>query len=64
MKEKIVCIFVCLLFIITIPTVAGTEQSSPVGFRQGKVYGLFPSVSDDGVTCFLIGPFLRWATLS
>jgi hypothetical protein len=64
MKKKIVCIFVCLLFIIIIPTVIGTEQSSPVGFGPWKVYGLFPSVSDDGITCFLIGPFLGWTTLS
>ena len=64
MKKKIVCIFVCLLFISIIPTVIGTEQSSPVGFGPWKVYGLFPSVSDDGITCFLIGPFLGWTTLS
>ncbi len=47
-----------------IPSVIGTEQSSPVGFGPWKVYGLFPSVSDDGITCFLIGPFLGWTTLS
>ncbi len=64
MKKKSVCIFVCLLFISIIPTVIGTEQSSPVGFGPWKVYGLFPSVSDDGITCFLIGPFRGWTTLS
>ncbi len=63
MKKKIVCIFVFLLFIHIIPTVICTEQPSPVGFGPWKVYGLFPSVSDDGITCFLIGPFLGWTTL-
>ena len=64
MKKKIVCIFVCLLFIGILPTVISTEQSSPVGFGPWKVYGLFPSVSDGGITCFLIGPFLGWTTIS
>jgi len=64
MKKKIICIFLFSLFIVSIPTVIGTEQYSPDGFGPWKVYGLFPSVSNEGITCFLIGPFLRWATLS
>jgi len=63
MNTKKVGILVFILFISISPTVIGTEQSSPEGFGPWKVYGLFPSVSDDGITCFLIGPFLGWTTL-
>ena len=63
-KGLVVAVILLFVGISIIPTVIGTEQSSPVGFGPWKVYGLFPSVSDDGITCFLIGPFLGWTTLS
>lgn len=63
MKKEIICILVCLLFISLVPTTICAESESE-GFGPWKVYGLFPSVSDDGITCFLIGPLLGLTTLN
>ena len=64
MKKIMVCIFVCLFLINFIPTASSSESSSPLGYGPWKVYGLFPSVSEDGITCFLIGPFLGVTVLN
>ncbi len=63
-KGLVVAVILLFVGISIIPSVIGTEQSSPVGYGQGKVYGLFPSVSEEGISCFIIGPFLGWTTLS
>ena len=65
MVKKIICIFVCLLFICLIPTTIGSEEeSSPLGYGPWTVIGLFPSKSGDYITCFLIGPFMGKTALN
>lgn len=64
MKKIMVCIFVCLFLINFIPTASRSENSFPLGYGPWKAYGLFPSVSEDGITCFLIGPFLGVTVLN
>ena len=50
-----------LVSMYTPNTVHAAEDD--VGFGVGRIYGLFPSVSEDEITCFLIGPLLGKATL-
>jgi len=69
MKTKMVGILICTLLIATAVPAVGhksccNESQDIVGFGPWKVYGLFPSVSGDEVTCFLVGPFLRTTTLN
>ncbi len=64
MKKIVVLVFVLLVSISFFPTIGGTENSQPAGFGPWTVIGLFPSVSDDGITCYLIGPLLGKTTLN
>lgn len=40
------------------------EEPSSLGFGPWKIYGIFPSVSGNLITCILIGPLLGRATLN
>lgn len=69
MQKKFASIFVCLLLISLVPTVVIAQYSpqntsGTTGFGVGNVIGLFPSVSEDEITCFLLGPLMGITTLS
>ena len=64
MKMKITLFILLLMSICFSPITIGVENPQPVGFGPWTVIGLFPSVSEDGITCYLIGPFLGKATLN
>ena len=58
MKNLLTCIFVCFILINLIPTTLATETSYNSGFRTGKVFGIFPSVSGDEITFIMLAaPF-------
>lgn len=47
-----------------IPSSVGASDTHHLGYGIGRVYGLFPSVNENEVTCFLIGPLLGKTTLN
>ncbi len=60
-KKNFIGVAVVLLLINLIPlTVTGTHQSpnrlTPSGYGEGIIFGIFPRVSDDTITLFMVLP--------
>lgn len=61
MKKKLICIFLCMIFITTLcqstlVNLVKSDSSEITGFRVGKVFGIFPSESEKKISFIMLLP--------